>query len=406
MLPPEPGPAAVELVALDPVTETGGGRRYAAVSDGALLAGLRVDTGDGWLRPTAWQVRPDSHQRQRQALVASLIAEASARGLDGVVLEAGVPLLLRHDARAAGFTGGLRQPLVADLRGPQPGPPLGARLEDRLLSALAPLLPGLDLRLGSEGRLRVAARSVVRGSGNVGVIEARGPQDTRPLRLLFPVVDDLMPEAFALVIDTAMSVRRRFRPAADQVRITFDRSTHGLVSGSWAGLAEQGRDIRLTPAYARVADLEALTVQLARRDQPPAEAPEGHLPRPRSYQGAPPFTRIDAVVAHEMWHEIQFDFDNSRVHDSIEFRRAIGAYFGTETLEQVIKGKGRKEPEAWRAAFTRLATEVSTYATTNPREATAEMFSVWWCTPQSPPPVAQAFNRILQQFFPTADLAR
>lgn len=404
---PPPDTVSVELVALDPAGEAESNRRYAAVSDGALLAGLLVGTEGSWLRPSALQLRADSRMVQRRALVASLLNEAAGRGLNGVVLEAGIPLLLRHDARAAGFTGPLRRELVADLRRPLPAPASGTRLEDRLLSELAPLLPGIEVRLGSEGRFRVAARSVLRGTVNIGTLQARGAHDSRPLRILFPLADDVMPEALALVIDTALSIRHRFRPVLDRVRITFDQSTHGLVNGKWAGLAEQSRDVRLTPAYARVGDLEALTVQLANRDRPAeGDAPQVQVARIRSYQGAAPFTRIDAVVAHEMWHEIQFDFDNSRVRDGIEFRRALGAYFGTETLEQVIKGKGPKASPAWRAACVRLATEVSTYATTEPREATAEMFSVWWCTPQSPPPVAQLFDRLLHQFFPAADLAR
>lgn len=404
---PPPGTATVELVALDPAMDPDSRRRYAAVSDGALLAGLRVGTEDGWLRTTEWQLRADSGAVQRQALVAALRNEAAARGLNGVVLEARTPLLLRHDARAAGFTGRLREELVADLRGPPPARPQGGRIEDRLLRDLAPLLPGVEVRVGSEGRFRVAARSVLRGAVNIGALQAQGTKDARALRILFPLADDLMPEAMALAIDTALAIRYRFRPVLDRVRITYDQSNHGLVKGSWAGLADQARDVRLTPAYARVGDLEALSVQLANRDRPPeGEPPQGHLRRIRSYQGAAPFTRIDAVVAHEMWHEIQFDFDNSRVREAIEFRRALGAYFGTETLEQVIKGKGPKEPPAWRAACERLATEVSTYATTEPREATAEMFSVWWCTPGSPPPIAQLFDRLLHQFFPNADLAR
>jgi len=404
---PPPGTAAVELVALDPTTESESDRRFAAVSDGALLAGLRVGTEDGWLRTSAWQLRADSRMVERRALVASLLNEAAARGLNGVVLPAGVPLLLRHDARAAGFSGPLREELVADLRQPLPSPPESGRIEDRLLGGLAPLLPGVEVRMGSESRLRVAARSVLRGSVNIGTLQAQGARDVRPLRILFPLADDVIPEALALAIDTALSIRYRFRPVLDRVRITYDQSTHGLVNGKWAGLAEQSRDVRLTPAYARVGDLEVLTVQLANRDRPPeGDSPPGQAPRIRSYQGAPPFTRIDAVVAHEMWHEIQFDFDNSRVRDGIEFRRALGAYFGTETLEQVIKGRSAKESSDRRAACARLASEVSTYATTEPREATAEMFSVWWCTPQDPPPIAQLFDRLLHQFFPDADLAR
>lgn len=43
--------------------------------------------------------------------------------------------------------------------------------------------------------------------------------------------------------------------------------------------------------------------------------------------------------------------------------------------------------------------EVSAYATTNPSEATAELFKLWWCTRDDPPPIARFFGELLERYF-------
>ena len=48
----------------------------------------------------------------------------------------------------------------------------------------------------------------------------------------------------------------------------------------------------------------------------------------------------------------------------------------------------------------RLVDEVSEYATTNPREATAEMFKLWWCRDGAPSPVVARFGELIEEFFP------
>lgn len=396
----------VELVG--EVTEAGGGRQYAAWASGRFLGRVRAVPDQGWLRVAVDDTVALSGSAERRAVldgVAGLAASEQAyEQTVGVVLVAGTHLLLRHDARAAGFTG----PLRADLSRRRPAPDVGPRPSpehragsteepetDRFFSELGSLLPGVVVAPARRaGLLRTLVRSASSGVNNVVHLTAGDAADRPPLAVSVPLDADVMAEGVALAIDTALSLRRRFRPLVDRVRIFYDQSIQGLRTGLVAGAAEQSaRDVHLNPAYALVGEMEALERQLA---QPPSP---GGLPR-KSRTVRPPFTRIDSVVAHEYGHHIEFGFENSRYRDSVEFRRAIGGYFGVETLEHVIKGKGADAPESWQAAHARLVEQVSSYAATNPQEATAELFKQWWCTAADPPPSARAFGAIVARFFP------
>ncbi len=407
---------------LQPEAGEGAVRQYNAWADGHLLGWVRSSAVQGWLRVTVDDALAITRTAERQSLLAAIVRQAQADHLSGVVVTADAHLLLRHEARSGGFTGPLRGDLVWDLRHPLVVAPQDATDQDRaqrVLSQLEVLLPGVRVEADRPaGRLRSFVRSASGGVGGVVHLKAQQapdalqapdaaqPLDAKPLWLAVPLTDDVMPEGVALIIDTALAVRRRFRPLVDGVRIFLDQSAPGLGNGKWAGLAEQTvRDIHLTPAYVLVREMEALEDHLLERRSPP---PSGPAPRPRSFREPSAFTRIDAVVAHEYWHQIEFDLDSRRYRDSVEFRRAVGGYFGVETLEHVIKGKAADAPVPWKVAYARLAEEVSTYATTNPKEAAAELFSQWWCTAASavPPPSAQAFGQIVQRFFPTRDRAR
>jgi hypothetical protein len=52
----------------------------------------------------------------------------------------------------------------------------------------------------------------------------------------------------------------------------------------------------------------------------------------------------------------------------------------------------------------RIVQEVSAYATTNMREATAEMFMLWWCSrPDAPPaPLVRRFGALVDRYYPPA----
>jgi hypothetical protein len=71
-----------------------------------------------------------------------------------------------------------------------------------------------------------------------------------------------------------------------------------------------------------------------------------------------------------------------------------------ETLEHAIKGGSDRAPAEWQAAHERLARDVSLYATTNPREATAEMFEQWWSRGSAASPVVQRFGQLVDEYLP------
>ena len=114
-----------------------------------------------------------------------------------------------------------------------------------------------------------------------------------------------------------------------------------------------------------------------------------------------PFTAIDATTAHEMWHLVEATFEAKRYKESVEFRRQLGFHLGVATLEQAVKGHGRYAPDSWKAASKLLAEEVSLYATTNAKEATAELFKAWWCRTGDLAPVVARFGELLDEFFVT-----
>ena len=87
----------------------------------------------------------------------------------------------------------------------------------------------------------------------------------------------------------------------------------------------------------------------------------------------------------------------TRVH---RFNAALGDALGVGTLEHALRGRERDAPPEWRAAHERLVQDVSAYAGTNPREASAEMFSLWWTTPAPRPPVIERFGELVERYFP------
>ena len=109
---------------------------------------------------------------------------------------------------------------------------------------------------------------------------------------------------------------------------------------------------------------------------------------------------LDGVVAHELWHEMESSFMARRYRDSMEMRRQLGAYFDVDTLERAVLGGRPGSPPAWWEAHRRLTTEVSAYAGTTIREATAEMFKQWWCRTGTPTGVVRRFGELVDEFLP------
>ncbi len=385
-------------VELHPETvDTAGRRLLSAWAAGRNFAQVAVVEEEGRLR--VWVADGAATLPERRALLGSLMALATSEQLTGIVLSGGSSMLWRYVARAVGFTGPLRGDLHRDL-GRDLGHDLGDPLplaapgvsSDQLLEELNAWLPegatvGLDR---PPGRLRSWMRIASAGISGTVHLTVRDGSDASPLRLAVPFGDAVLAEGVAVSIDTALAIRSRFRPLVDDVRIFYDQSLQGLRTGSVAGAAYSAvRDIHLSPAYASAVAMDAQ----------PGRHP-GWQPR---HVALPPFTRIDSVVAHEYWHQIEFALEGIRYGDSVEFRRDLGGYFGVETLEHVIKGSSTGAPAHWQQAYRRLRDEVSAYATTAPKEATAELFSQWWCTASDPPASARFFGEVLRRVFPSVE---
>jgi hypothetical protein len=109
--------------------------------------------------------------------------------------------------------------------------------------------------------------------------------------------------------------------------------------------------------------------------------------------------RLGHVVAHEVWHVVERDFEVADYRRSIAFRRAVGELFGVVTLEALFDGGSPRAPAAVRAGYTRLGAEVGSYAQTNRVEASAELFAGWWCA-AGPSPLLTAFGALVERFLP------
>jgi hypothetical protein len=240
-----------------------------------------------------------------------------------------------------------------------------------LADRLAPLVPGVTVSTRyPPGAVRRFLRSAASQTRDMTHLDVSWEPGAPRLRLAVPDRPDLVLGNVAQAVRTVVEVRRLFGPAATHINeLSFDQAEQGFRSGRIAGTAHTNL---------------------------------GHIHLNASFifpGGAVPIRRIEATTAHECWHQIEHHFEMSRFGDSIEFRRALGLYFGVETLERVVTGGERGAPPAERAAYERLIAEVSAYATTNIRETTAEMMKVWWCAPAPPPPIAVTFGRLMERFF-------
>jgi hypothetical protein len=199
-----------------------------------------------------------------------------------------------------------------------------------------------------------------------------------------------MPEIAAAALDTAFAIRRRYgRMAAGVHTITIDDGAGGMDDHMTAGSTQGGSGtIYLETSLAFADALSADRLRRGGRLGVSAEVPR-------------PWFHIDGVVAHEIWHNMDATVATTPgVY--VEFNRALGEELGVETFEHALRGRDAGAPEPWRAGFRRIVAEVSPYATTNMREATAELFKLWWCaSPQTPPaPLVARFGALLDRYYP------
>ena len=281
--------------------------------------------------------------------------------------------LVRNEARVTGWTGGLRQPLTRpDPRVANPSAVGRPPAEDPRITAVAALLPGTSVRRGGFSR-------------HMLTLKVAGADGRTRIRLRLPDRDDLMPETVASAADTTLAVKRRFGRMASGVHaLAFDHGGGQFADGSVAGSAESGTGtIFLNTNLAFADDL----VEQRRR----AAASGG---RGVSAVVQPPFTALEGVTAHELWHNLDATIQ-STPGQYVEFNRVLGEELGVATFEYALRGGEASAPPEWRAARMRIVQEVSVYATTNLREATAEMFKLWWCSRPELPAVTA--GRVLRR---------
>ena len=314
-----------------------------------------------------------------------------------VIEFSGESLVLRQAARQLGFGGGLRGPLTLNIKDTAWPVVIDDRVQrfDRheRLAWLVATIREMGVTSTPARPNRAFGRLSKRLVGGVGdtleVIVEWAPGRTFIINV--PDRPDLMPEAVALAGDTATAVLNRFAEQAHAVRfVYFDRATYGFKTGRESGMTQDvAPSIHLNVGFVAVEESLAL---MRTRDARPVRSGSARPP--------PPFTELDATVAHELWHKIENVFEAQHYRSSIDFRRRLGLHLGVETLEHAVKGGSTTAPAPWRHAHRRLVNEVSPYATTNRREATAEMFKLWWCGGDSASPIVARFGELVDQFLP------
>jgi hypothetical protein len=242
-----------------------------------------------------------------------------------------------------------------------------------LVVELNRLLPGVAVRARpAPGALRRVLRSAAAQTNDIVHYDIELGAGEPRLRLAVPDRAGLVVPNVAAAVGTTVEIRRLFGPSASHIReLSFDRSESGFGSGRVAGTAHTNLGhIHLNVSFVLPAEGRPMPVAL-----------------------------LDGVTAHECWHQIENHFELRRFGESMELKRRLGEYFGVDTLEHVIVGRDHGAPPERKRAYARLVSEVSAYATTNIREATAEMMKLWWCAPRPAPPLAVLWGQLMEQFF-------
>jgi hypothetical protein len=195
-----------------------------------------------------------------------------------------------------------------------------------------------------------------------------GVPNLKPYTVSLPDAPDLAPDAMSTAIRTATSIRRRFGPAVAALRrMSFDLHDPRMQSGHFAGLA----NLNLATAHLNSAWVtESGRAQLAARG------------------GA---VTIGSLVAHELWHLIELAWEVRDYRATIRFRTELGAHFGVATIEHAVRGNAQANEQ--------LRREVSAYAGTGSKEATAEMFEQWWTGDNTTPAIAH-FGALVDRYLP------
>jgi hypothetical protein len=274
--------------------------------------------------------------------------------------------LIRHRLREAGYTGALRERL-------RRGPPLERPVDP--IEQLCAFVPHLDVvaHLNSRRALRLE----VGAEGIPGTLDVGMPR--RPMFV----------EEVAACLDTVFALKRALAPMADCVhRVFFGDSKWGEPPAArWAGLAHG--DGRFTVDGNQVFVDDVVALRRARQEQRSPISNVAAVPLP--------YTKVDGITAHEVWHLVDREIVRSGL-DYVTFHHALGEPLGVETLEAALRGRRDNADPEMRRAAARLALQVSLYATTNRREATAEMFERWWCSDgDHHRPVVARFGELVEE---------
>lgn len=223
----------------------------------------------------------------------------------------------------------------------------------------------------TQNPLKRMARSAIGGrTAGVELVVADGHPGLRPFTIELPAADDIVAGVVADAIATAVGIRRRFGRAIDALRsMSFDLHDGRMASGHIAGTAHLNLGVvHLNAAYVTASGI----AEEQRRT------------------GRPPMA-MDALVAHELWHLIELAWETRDYATTIAFRRDVGAHFGVATIEHAVRGDAD--------ANAHLREEVSAYAATGSREATAEMFQQWWVAGEVSPAIAH-FAAAVDRYLP------
>jgi hypothetical protein len=334
---------------------------------------------------TAPLVARRSDARALVAVIADLAADRAAGLADHRIFVHVWDDLVRYEARRLGMTGALRAPLEMWAAGAGPlegglgdgGPGDGGSVDAAgLVGETDELLPSGAVSAGF---------GFIRRMDTFRVTDADG---RRVLRVRVQQRSDLMPEVLASAIDTTLAVKQRFgRIAGGVLGLSFNQGGGNFRTGRTIGQAESATGtVFLSPNLVFADDMEAARIQaVARGPGVSASVP-------------PPFTALEGVTAHELWHNLDAAIQVAGTYT--EFNRLLGEALGVATLEHALRGGEPGAPAEWQAARVRLAREVSVYATTAPREATAEMFKLWWCSNGEVTPIVARFGELVDRFYP------
>jgi len=253
-----------------------------------------------------------------------------------------------------------------------------AQRVDRLTEAtVTPVTEGVLHRMVRRANYAqdVLALSVQDGSGR--------------FRVLVPDRADVSPGRLADAVGYLSSVRRRF-PWAAVRSVSFDDAsalTRRKVAGS-------------------VLEFKLLEIHVDREliiaspdDDPDLEDVVGAAERSGAERPTTASSWLVQVLVHECWHLVEHVFESTRYRESLEFQKGLGHALGLATLGHAYGAGSHATREEQSAALARLREAAGAYATTAPREGTAELFTAWWLG-LSGHPVVIAFGRLVDQFLP------